>query len=236
MYYIQRHKMALIFLGLLWGGVYAWALCLKKEGGSLPIRSIAVEMTSHSMVSEAVLDKIELWREEGRLLQVRLSDIYQDIIEFPWVKAVQIWRIWPDRLKIRIEPHQIRAKWRQGDTVSAVTLDGVLLAIDKKMMPDDLPILEGPADRVSEVWHIYQQLQGLFNGIPLKVTSLRLVGESYWEIRLDNEIAIILGKEGVKEQVLRLIRVLQQPLKSLVNRIAYIDLRYPAGLAVGWKH
>jgi cell division protein FtsQ len=103
-------------------------------------------------------------------------------------------------------------------------------------MPEDLPLLEGPADRIDELWRIYQDLATLFSPIQIKVKGLRWVGDSYWEIRLDNGIAIILGKEGVNEQVLRLIRVLQQPLKSLVNRIAYIDLRYPAGLAVGWKH
>lgn len=235
MYYAQRHKMALVFLGLFWGGVCLWALCVKKEGDSFPIRSIAVEMTANPIVSEEVLDKIGLWRE-GHLFQVRLPEIYQDIIQFPWVKAVQIWRIWPDQLKIRIEPHQIRAQWREGRDIAAVTSEGALLSIQKKMMPENLPILEGPADRVPEMWRIYQQLQHLFTGIQYEVSVLRWVGDSYWEIRLDNGIAIILGKEGVHEQVMRLIRVLQQPLKQIVNRIAYIDLRYPAGLAVGWKH
>ena len=234
MHYAHRHKIALIFLGLLWGGVCAWVLCLKKEGDNFPIRSIAVEMTANPMVSEAVLDKIGLWRE-GQLLQVRLSEIYQDIIQFPWVKAVQIWRIWPDQLKIKIEPHQIRAQWQQGESTAAVTADGALLLVDKKIMPADLPLLEGPVDSVAELWRVYEALSDLFNPLRMKVKGLRCVGESYLEIRLDNGIAIILGKEGMNEQVVRLIRVLQQPLKPLVNRIAYIDLRYPAGLAVGWR-
>jgi cell division protein FtsQ len=238
MHYAQKHRIALIFLGLLWGSTYAWTLYLKKEGDTFPIRSISVEMAANPLLSEILLDKIGLWRQ-GHLLKVHLSDIYQDIIQFPWVKAAQIWRVWPDQLKIKIEPHQLQAKWRaeSSDAVfRAVTVDGVLLPLDKNIMPEDLPILEGPVDRISEIRQCYQQLNDLFKDAACTVKALRLVGDSYWEIRLDNGIAIILGKEGVNEQVVRLIRVLKHQLKPLVNRLVSVDLRYPTGLAVGWKH
>jgi cell division protein FtsQ len=235
MRYTQRNFMALVFLCLLWGGVCALGLWLKKSAADFPIRAVTVEMTAEPIVSENILDKIALWRE-GHLLQIPLSAIHREILRFPWVKSAQLWRVWPDQLKIQIEPHEVRAQWRgEGDAFAVVTREGKLLPLGQTAIPTGLPLLEGPADRVAELWEMYEQLQGVLNGTPYKIKGLHGVADSYWEIRLDNEIAIILGKEGVHKQMQRLIYVLQQPSKRLVNRIAYIDLRYPDGFAVGWK-
>ncbi|MEY3183182.1 MAG: Cell division protein FtsQ [Pseudomonadota bacterium] len=234
MYYVQGSRVALIFLLLLWLSVCYGTWLLKKSSDRYPIASISVEMTSEPLVAQTALDKVALWRN-GYFLTQALPDIYQEIIQFPWVKSVHISRIWPDQVNIKIEPHQIRAIWKYGDRISAVTHEAVFVPIDKQLLIDRLPVLEGPKDSIAALWHFYETGQTLFNKTSYHIKTLRSVGESYWEIRLDNGIAIILGKEDADEQVVRLIRVLQQPLKNKVNQIAYIDLRYPTGFAVGWK-
>ena len=69
----------------------------------------------------------------------------------------------------------------------------------------------------------------------LTIQELDLSTNGSWKILLDNGIAVILGKTGLSERMTRFMLAYQHSLQAQSQQIAYIDLRYTNGFAIGWK-
>jgi cell division protein FtsQ len=56
-----------------------------------------------------------------------------------------------------------------------------------------------------------------------------------WTFEIGNGIEVRLGANSVDERTARFFRALDGVLAHAAADVAYVDMRYPNGFAIGWK-
>jgi cell division protein FtsQ len=102
-------------------------------------------------------------------------------------------------------------------------------------MPPELPALSGPAGSEIEVARRYLGVRGKLLDAGLGLKALRLDPRGSWELELSNGINVRLGRRDVEQRLARLVEVVTIVVSNRLNEVAYIDMRYSNGFAVGWK-
>ena len=64
---------------------------------------------------------------------------------------------------------------------------------------------------------------------------MRLDERGAWELRLDNGVAVKLGRLAVTERLERFIRLASPLVAKRSAEVAYVDMRYTNGFSVGWN-
>jgi len=198
---------------------------------ALPVRTVRVEGKLD------YLDRGELQKSLGGVLgasfaTLNLAKLQQAAESLPWVAEATVRRLWPDGVLVRVEERVPVARW--GD--SALLSDSA-----ESYQPDNLeqfgalPLLQGPAGSEAELWRSYREFNWVFAPLPQAIAGVRQFDRGGWEVAFDNGLVMLLGRQGGELQLSGLVRLLRGPLSPLLPRMAYIDLRYSDGFAVGWR-
>lgn len=150
----------------------------------------------------------------------------------PWAESVNVRRAWPDRLQVSVREHVGQAQWGKTGVLST---NGVLFFPSENAVPVGLPEFKGSTVRAKEMLGQYLDLLELLAPVGLSVQTLEVTPKGVWHAVLDNGISLILGRSGLSESVARFVLAYQSRLQSKSQRVAYVDLRYTNGVAVGWK-
>ncbi len=207
------------------GAVVLWAL-------DQPIESVAVT-GRFQRVSPADIDRVVKDELHGAgLLSVNLEAVRRAIHTLAWVDAVSVQRAWPRGLTVLVIEQTAVARWGGGGLVNA---RGELFAADERHIPPELAELEGPDGKEPEVAQRYLAASGRLTQAGLRMTALRLDARGAWEFDLADGVTVRLGRRQVDE---RFERFMSAALKLVTQRgedIAYVDMRYTNGFAVGWR-
>ncbi|HKN09040.1 MAG TPA: cell division protein FtsQ/DivIB, partial [Pseudomonadota bacterium] len=82
----------------------------------------------------------------------------------------------------------------------------------------------------------YLAVQGRMLEAGMRVAALRLDERGAWELDLDNGVTVRLGRREVDARIDRFIRTAAQVIAHRLNEIAYVDMRYSNGFAIGWRN
>jgi cell division protein FtsQ len=169
-------------------------------------------------------------RIEGNFFAVDLAEPRAALERLPWVRRVQVRRVWPDRLEVALEEHVPMARW--GDT-GLLNEQGEFFAVRGAR---DLPLLAGPAGTEAEVARRYQRYRELLAPLGAPLERLVLSPRYAWQLRLADGLVIELGRDAPQDPVdarlSRLVAVYAQTLGRIQRRHEYVDLRYPNGFAL----
>ena len=69
----------------------------------------------------------------------------------------------------------------------------------------------------------------------MRIAALRLDERGAWELDLDNGVTVRFGRREVDERIERSSAPASQVIAHRVNDIAYVDMRYSNGFAIGWR-
>ncbi|HVN47025.1 MAG TPA: cell division protein FtsQ/DivIB [Steroidobacteraceae bacterium] len=166
------------------------------------------------------------------LLSVDLAAVRRAIHTLPWVDAVSVQRAWPRGLDVLVIEQSAAARW--GET-GLINTRGQLFDSDQRHIPPELARLEGPPGKESLVAQRYLAAEGRLLQAGLRLTAMRLDARGAWEIDLANGVTVRLGRRQVDE---RFERFMSTALKLVTQRgedIAYVDMRYTNGFAIGWR-
>jgi cell division protein FtsQ len=103
-------------------------------------------------------------------------------------------------------------------------------------VPAELPRLSGPDGTESQVAQRYLSVQGRMLEAGMRIAALRLDERGAWEMDLDSGVTVRLGRREVDERIDRFIHTASQVISHRLNEIAYIDMRYSNGFAIGWRN
>ena len=169
-------------------------------------------------------------------LALGVYGLVQALLQLPWVRAVQVRRVWPAGLAIQVEEHQPLARWGEG---YAEMINGhgevfaALLAEDEMRR---LPLLQGPQGTARQVMERFVAFRELFATVGERPVQLSLSSRLAWRLTLDNGMRIEIGREHPKwpleERLQRFVEVYAKEMAALENRPAVVDLRYPNGFAI----
>lgn len=164
-------------------------------------------------------------------LTLDLSALRRRVRALDWVDQVEIGRVWPDSLIVRVTEHRAAARWGKSGLLD---VHGELFTQHARHDYPELPKLDGPAGSEADVAAMYLKLRGRLEDAHLRLTSLRLDERGAWHFELAGGQRIRLGRNDVQARLERFFDVVAPALGDRLARVDYVDMRYTNGFAVGW--
>jgi cell division protein FtsQ len=203
------------------------------------LRGITLEgdLTHNSALSVRAAVNGKLTGSSLSLDLERARDAFESV---PWVRRATVRRLWPDRLAVRLEEHQVAALWNpDSDDERLVNTFGEVFDANLGDVDEgSLPRLSGPGGSAARVLAMWRALgpELLPLGSPLQ--SLQLTSHGAWRTRLANGVVIELGRgepDAVAARAARFVRTVPQVTASYQRPLLAADLRHPDGYAVRMK-
>jgi cell division protein FtsQ len=197
-----------------------------------PIETVAVAGRFQRVAPVDVERVVKTQVHGAGLLSVDLAAVRRAIHTLPWVDTVSVQRAWPRGLEVLVIEQTAAARWGERGLLNT---RGELFDADERHMPPELAQLEGPPGKESLVAQRYLAAEGRLLQAGLRLTAMRLDARGAWEIDLANGVTVRLGRRQVDE---RFEKFMNTALKLVTQRgedIAYVDMRYTNGFAIGWR-
>jgi cell division protein FtsQ len=184
-------------------------------------------------VSAMDVEKVVRARLAGAgLISVNLTAISHGLAQLPWVESAAVERSWPRGLKIEIFEQTAVARWNGTALLNA---NGDLFISEARFVPAELPALTGPSGSEEEVTGRYLGTQGRLTEVGMRLAALDLDARGAWNLTLDNGVIVRLGRQRMDERFDRFMVAAAKLVTQRATDIAYVDMRYSNGFAVGWK-
>jgi len=221
---------ALAAAALIAAGVYT-----AVHSPLLPLRQLALQGDLAHITREQA-ERAARAGAVGTFLSVDLDAVRRAFETLPWVRKVEVRRVWPDRIQVSIEEHVALARW--GADAPARRLVNIYGEVFTGELPDAvrLPQFSGPVGSALEVTRHYAAFRQALAPLQLEPRQVLLSPRYAWQLRLSNGLTLELGPDQLKEPVLqrlaRFVAFYPQTLGRLNRRLEYADLRYPSGFAL----
>lgn len=194
-----------------------------------PLREITVLATlEHTTAGE--IGRATRAAALGNFLAADLDAVRAALEQLPWVRRVQVRRVWPDRLEIALEDHVALARW--GDAGLVNTYGERFAATSAGL----LPMFAGPAGAEAEVTRRYRRFAELLAPLGEAPEGVILTSRYAWRLQLTGGLHLELGRdlahEPVERRLARFVAAHPQTLARMQRRHEYVDLRYPNGFAL----
>jgi len=167
--------------------------------------------------------KAALGLESGMpLLGVDLAAVRTALEEIPEVKSATVTRQLPNRLSIALVERVPAAIWQRDGKQMLVDAEGVVLAREKYNADAGLPVLVG-----NDAPQHVPQLLALLNAAPSvkpQVAAAVRVGDRRWNLRLANQVTVMLPEEGAMQAWQRFSRLVDRE-GLLTKAIRSVDMR-----------
>ena len=197
-----------------------------------PIVTVAVSGRFQRVAPVDVERVVKTQVHGAGLLSVDLVAVRRAIHTLPWVDGVSVQRAWPRGLDVLVVEQTAAARWGERGLLNT---RGELFDSDERHMPPELARLSGPPGKESVVAQRYLAAEGRLMQAGLRLTAIRLDARGAWEMDLANGVTVRLGRREVDE---RFEKFMNTALKLVTQRgedIAYVDMRYTNGFAIGWR-
>lgn len=172
----------------------------------------------------------------GNFFTTNLDTVRLAFESVPWVRRASVQRVWPNKLLVVVEEHEVLGTW--GSDGRLISVAGDVFTANLAEAEDDVQLLafSGPAGSEKEVVAQYREFKTWFARISLEPEAVDYSGRYAWSVKLNNGMRVDLGKEqeadGLKKRVNQLIKVYPQLVTRLQGSIVSVDMRYPNGLAL----
>jgi len=200
--------------------------------GNQPIEHIQVDGQFQHLTALDVERAVREQLHGAGLLSVRLDNVRRSLRLLPWVESATVQRSWPRSLLVRVTEQQAVARWNDTDLVNA---RGDRFANNAHFVPPELAQLSGPNSSAAEVVQRFLALQGRVVEAGLRLVALRLDARGAWELQLDDGVVVRIGRKQVEERFARFLAVALRMIGQRAADIAYVDMRYSNGFAIGWR-
>jgi cell division protein FtsQ len=209
-------------------------LCLMLAGWSVwrqldrPVRAVRVEGILSPAEQGAIRDVVSRSLDDG-VLSLDMATLGQHIRDLSWPRAVEVRRVWPDTLAIRVEKESVVAAWGDGGYLTSAGKI-VQLADGVQGVPELAAALSAPR-RAMEV---YQMLSSRVSPAGFAIVRLEENSLGEWLITFDGGTTLALGNEALTARLERFLLAYRLALAERGDEIVHVDLRYDNGLAVRW--
>lgn len=234
---IKLKSLLLITMFLMILGIFVrWLL----DPQTLPI---SAHIVGNQRVTNDELQQIIAPYLVGGFFHINLSAIQQVVSTIPWIKQVELQRIFPDTLLIKVKEHQPIARWYDNMVVDSEgeVFSGIELV-------ESLPLFTASTTiSAKSMLTYYQQLQPLLRTKHLQIKQFGCNTRRAWFMILENNIHLLLGHDNMHARLQRFIKVYDHFKSSLFSLceqqgftactqqqdfIIHVDLRYTNGMAV----
>lgn len=227
-----RFQKGIIFI--FWGLLFSCGVLLYRLLSSpqyFPVEVIRIAGPFVEVKQEQVKTLLD-GHFAGSFFTVSLERMEKAFLSLPWVRDVSISRQWPDAMRITFREKEVVAHWGQKGFLTSM---GEVFYPLKYERSDRWPDLSGPSGQEKVVWSHYQAMNQALKPLGLELKSLVLSERHSWTARLRTGQTLYFGKNRLFSRLARFRILFKKDLREKVSHVAYVDLRYPNGIAVGWK-
>lgn len=212
--------LSLIFIGI-------WVIGIETSNW-FPLNRLEVQGQKYTQAEELYnsLQKIE----DRGFFSMDIEQAESEINALPWVKSVQLRKVWPKTLSLTLLEHKPLAFWGENGVVSK---EGEVF-YPSELPKEDWVILSGPDAIASELTELLQMYQNELSKKQLVVSSIDLSERGAVSLELQDGISVKLGKYQVAERLGRFLAQIDTLKSYKKDPIAYVDLRYENGLVAAW--
>ena len=202
---------------------------------ALPVRQVVfVEPLAHTHRAE--IEQALPPVLKGNFFSLNLEAVRGALEGLPWVRKVDVRRIWPARLEVHLEEHKPTARWGLGRGELVNSFGEVFAATPPDTEFAALPLIYGPPGTSGEVLKRYGEFVGSFAAVGEKPVQVLLSPRLAWQLKLENGMSVEIGREQPKAPVTarleRFIEVYPELIGKRPVKPAVVDLRYPNGFAL----
>lgn len=166
------------------------------------------------------------------LLGVSLTAVASAVERLPWVATATVERTWPHGLAVHLVEQRPAARWSGGGLVN---FRGERFSTGARPIPAGLPSLAGPEGTEPAVAERYFAMQSALAARGLTIAALRLDARGSWALGLRDGVTVRLGRERVAQHFATFMAVASKIVARRAGDIAYVDMRYTNGFAIGWR-
>ena len=199
---------------------------------TLPVNKIRVH-GAFVNVDEAMLHQAVSSVVAGGYFNVDVERVREVVENLPWVSEASVRRVWPDTLSVSVVEQNPVAISKQTGLINA---KGEVFKPTANKLSTPLPVFDGSTKLNKLMLSKYYEMNELLITINRKIAYLKIDARHAVELKLDNGLKVVLGREDNMHRLERLMRIYNKVLISRVNDIEVIDLRYTNGMAIGWKN
>jgi len=177
-------------------------------------------------------------RLAGNFMTLDLAAVRRAFESVPWVRHAVVQKVWPNRLRVRLEEHRPVALWGGGEPGSEKLVNSfgeVFEANVGDVEDDTLPTLEGPEGSSARVLAMHDKLSRPFALLQARVDGLELSGRGSWQATLDTGAVVEIGRgsdEEIVARTARFVATVRQVTSRYQRPLEYADLRHTDGYAV----
>ena len=219
------------FLLVIWG-CYRTALDVKDwltDADRLPMSELLLQGQHRYVTTDELRLAVLGGKESPNFFELDVNDLQTRLNGLPWVARVSVRKQWPNKIKVYLTEQQVAARWNGNRFVNAG--GKVFSAPDRVETP--LIQLSGPDDQAARVLQASRQYESQLAAKGYTLLGVNLTPRHAWELTLDGNIKLFLGRNDIAPRLQRFIDVF--PAIEPRSQVAYVDLRYDTGMAVGWK-
>ena len=202
---------------------------------SLPLRQVVfAEELQHTRRAE--IEQVLPGLLKGNFFSVNLETVRGELERLPWVRKVELRRVWPERLEVKVEEHRPVARWGEGRDELVNSFGEVFAATAPEADVGMLPLLYGPQGTAPEVLKRYGQFVGIFKALEQRPVQVKLSPRLAWQVKLGNGMLVEMGREqqksAVSARLQRFVAFYPELVARQLAQPAVVDLRYPNGFAM----
>lgn len=237
--FIKRLTWPFLLLGLGFGTYELAQVALPYA--DRPIARISIEGNLGYISQQAVQQRITPYAS-GSFFSVDLTAMRHELEQMPWIASAEVRRVWPDQVVVHLEEQLPIARW--GDE-ALLNNQGEAFKPRELAPYGHLPQLWGPQRAQEQVMQQYQMFSQLLRPLGFSISRLELRERGSWFLTTTlggtagggtgQSLELLLGRDHLVEKMRRFITIYDKALKEQIANIASVDLRYPNGLAVGWR-
>ncbi|MGA9852165.1 MAG: cell division protein FtsQ/DivIB [Gammaproteobacteria bacterium] len=149
----------------------------------------------------------------------------------PWVASAAVRRSWPHTLYIDIAEEVPVARWNGDGLMDA---QGRVFVDSRDSVWSKLPMLSGPEGDEPDVLAQFNTFSSLLIPRGLSILQLTVDARGDSTLELNDGIEVRLGREESEPRLERFATVVLPTLSEKLATVAYVDMRYTNGFAVGW--
>ena len=215
-----------LMLGL---GLLAWLARPLLAGPKLTILTLTGHLTH---VDPAAVQRAVIPELGSGFFDTPVDRIGDAVAALPWVASVSVRREWPHTLHIDVVEEAPVARWNDDGLMDA---QGKVFVHSADKAYASLPMLSGREDSAQDVLAQYDTLAGLLQPRGIAIVALNVDARGAATVELDDGIEVRLGREDAEQRLARFSAIALPALAAKLATVAYVDMRYTNGFAVGWK-
>lgn len=196
----------------------------------VPIREVKIHGALQHVTREQVQERVVRHSAWG-WVRLPVGRLRARLEELNWVASARVRREWPLNLSIEITERQPVARWG-----TDALLDQNAEVFDpRQAINRALPLMLGPEGSEREMLDRYREFSARLGAHSLALDELRRDRRGAWSLKLRSGPRLRLGSESIGPRLDRALLALGELAGEQGREVAYVDLRYPNALAVGWR-